>query len=361
MVTLSAERLKRICVAIFKGAGCSDYEAERTADLLVLANLRGHDSHGVGLLPGYIRGIQRGSTKLGAEIEIVKETPIMALINGNLGLGQVVATRAMEIAIEKAKKNGVGIVSIYNCKHIARLADYAAMALEHDMIGFVTANVGPAGPGRPRGERGTVAPFGGAKGVLGTNPLCYAIPAGEEEPIIFDMATSVWPIGKVRVANARGEKVPEGILLDSQGRPTTDTKEYQGPPRGAILPFGGIVAHKGYGLCLVVDILSGALSGSGCALRARTNGVFMMALDIAQFRPIEEFKAEVDSAIRECKATPVIPGFVGPHGEKEVLVPGDPERRLEEKNRRGGIFVEDTTWNLIVETAGSVGVDIEKL
>ena len=361
MVTVSADRLKKISVALFKGTGCSDCEAERTSELLVLANLRGHDSHGVGLIPGYIEGIKSGSTKLGAKIEVVKETPVTALINGNFGLGQVVATRAMDIAIEKAKKSGVGIVSVYNCKHIARLADYAAMALEHDMIGFVTANVGPAGPGRPRGDQNVVPPYGGAKGVFGTNPLCYAIPAGKEPPIIFDMATSIWPTGKVRVANARGEKVPEGILLDGQGRPTTDTKAYYGPPRGVILPFGGIVAYKGYGLCLVVDLLSGALSGSGCALQAHTNGVFMMTLDINCFRPVEEFKAEVDEAIRECRATPAAQGFVGPHGERDVLVPGDPERIAEEKNRREGIFVEDTTWNLIIKASRDVGVDIEKV
>jgi len=361
MVTVSAEQLKRISIAIFKGAGCSDYEAERVSELLVLANLRGHDSHGVGLIPGYVNDIRSGSTKLGAKIEVVKETPVTALINGNFGLGQVVATRAMEIAIEKAKKNGVGIASIYNCKHIARLTDYAAMALEHGMIGFVTANVGPAGPGRPQGDQNVVPPYGGARGVFGTNPLCYAIPAGEEPPIIFDMATSIWPTGKVRVANARDEKVPEGILLDGQGRPTTDTKAYYGPPRGVILPFGGIAAHKGYGLCLVVDLLSGALSGYGCALRSHTNGVFMMALDVACFRPVEEFKADVDEVIQECRATPPAQGFVGPHGEREVLVPGDPERRAEERNRREGIYVEDTTWNLVTKAAKDVGVDIEKV
>jgi len=361
MVTVSADRLKRIAIAIFKGAGCSDYEAERTSELLVLANLRGHDSHGVGLIPGYVDGIKRGTTKLGVKIEVVKETPVTALINGNNSLGQIAATRAMEIAIEKAEKNGVGMVSIYNCNHIARLADYAAMALEHDMIGFVTANVGPAGPGRPRGEQNVVPPYGGAKGVFGTNPLCYAIPAGEEPPIIFDMATSIWPTGKVRVANARGEKVPEGILLDAQGRSTTDTKAYYGPPRGGILPFGGIVAHKGYGLCLVVDLLSGALSGSGCALKSHTNGVFMMALDVACFRSVEDFKADVDEVIRVCKTTPPAQGFVGPHGEGEVLVPGDPERRAEKKNRREGVFVEDTTWELIAKAAREVGVDIERV
>lgn len=352
MVRLSHDRLKQICVAIFRGAGCSDYEAERVSELLVFANLRGHDSHGVGLLPGYINGIKRGSIKTGTEIEIVKETPNTVLINGNLGIGQVIATKAMEITIEKAEKHGVGIASVYNCNHIGRMTDYAAMALEHDMIGFVTVNVGP---------NVSVAPYGGAKGALGTNPLCYAIPTGEEESILLDMATSVCAAGKIRVANARGKEVPEGWLLDSQGHPTTDTTAYYGPPRGAILPFGGYVAYKGYGLCLVVDILSGALSGSGCGTNSHTNGVFMMAIKIADFRPVKEFKVDVDRVIQECKSTPIRPGFVGVHGEKEVLIPGDNSRRNEEKNRREGIFVEDKTWDLIMAAAKDFKVDIEKI
>jgi len=352
MVVVSANRLKRICRAIFKGAGCSDYEAERVSDLLVLANLRGHDSHGAGVyIPVYVSRIKSGRIKPGAKIEVVKETPVMCLLNCNSGLGQVNATRGMEIAIEKAKKNGVGVVSIYNCNHIGRMADYAAMALEHNMIGFIVGNVGGS----------SVAPHGGAKGVFGTNPLCFAIPAGDEEPIIVDFATSVFAGGKLSVAMARGEKIPEGILFDHEGRPTTDPAAYWVQPRGPLLPFGGIVGYKGYGLCLVVDILGGALSSSGCTSLANTNGVFMMALDIARFRPIEEFKADVDRVIRECKATPAAPGYVGLHGEKEVLVPGEPERISEERNRRDGIYIDETTWNRVVETAKEVGVDVEKI
>ena len=352
MVKISAEKLEKISVAIFKGAGCSDDEAERVSELLVLANLRGHDSHGVVRIPSYIGQILVGQMKPGAEIEVVKENNVMAVLNGNLGIGQIMATRGMEIAIEKAKKTGVGIVSIYNCNHIGRMADYAIMALKHDMIGFVTANVGPTT---------MVAPYGGAKGALGTNPLCYAIPTGNDEPIILDIATSVCAAGKVRVAHARGEQVPKGWLIDNKGHSTTDPSVIYDSPPGSILPFGGEVAYKGYGLCLIVDILSGALSSSGCGSKAHTNGVFLMALNISNFRPIREFENSVRKLVSECKSTPFAPGFVGIHGETEVLIPGDIERMKEEKNRKTGIFVEETTWNRILKAAKDVSVDLDKL
>lgn len=352
MVIVSSDRLQRIAFAVFKAAGCSEYEAQRVSELLVLGNLRGHDSHGAGVyIPVYTQRIKQGSIIPGAKAEIVTETPTMALVNGNKGLGQVNATRGMEIAIEKAKNSGIGVVSIYNCNHIGRMADYTEMALEHDMVGYITANVGGS----------SVAPHGGAKGVFGTNPLSYAIPAGEEEPIIVDFATSVFAGGKLSVAMARNESIHEGILIDHEGRPTTDPSNYWEKPRGSLLPFGGLVGYKGYGLCLVADILGGALSGSGCASKARSNGVFMMVIDIAKFRPVEDFKADVDQVIRECRNTPVSPDYVGLHGEREVLVPGDPERKTEERLRREGIYLSDSTWDRIVETTKELGVDLQNI
>lgn len=352
MVVIPSDRLMKISVATFKAVGCSEYESNRVSELLVLANLRGHDSHGVGIyIPGYIQRIKKGDIKPGAKVDIVKENPTMALLNGNNGLGQVIATRGMEIAIEKAKNFGIGAVSIFNCNHIGRLADYASMALEHDMIGFIVGNVGGK----------AVAPHGGRKGVFGTNPLCYAIPAGKEEPIIIDFATSVFAGGKIIKAIARNESVPEGVLIDHEGKPTTDPSKYLRDPRGAMLTFGSLVGYKGYGLCLMVDILGGALSGQGCASKARGNGVFIMAIDIAKFRPIEDFKTDVDRVILECKSTPVLPDYVGLHGEREVLVPGEPERRAEEKNRREGIYFPESTWNDIVKTTKEVGLDIQKI
>jgi uncharacterized oxidoreductase len=257
----------------------------------------------------------------------------------------------MEIAIGKAKEHGIGAASIYNCNHIGRMADYACMALEHDMIGFVVGNVGGS----------SVVPHGGAKGVFGTNPMCYAIPAGEEEPLVVDFATSVFAGGKCSVAIAKGEQMPEGVLIDHEGRPTTDPYAYWAPPgepRGNLLPFGGVVGYKGYGLCMVVDILGGALSGSGCVSGASSNGVFLMALDVSRFRPREEFKADVDKVIRECKAVPAAPGYVGLNGETTVLVPGEPERLAEKVNLERGIEIPEAQWKSILETAKELGVKI---
>lgn len=361
MPTLTADRLLRICVAIFKAAGCSDYEAERTSDLLVKANLRGHDSHGVLRVPGYVRSIQKERTKLGVELEIVNETPATALIDGNSGLGQVIASKAMEVAINKAKENGVSVVSVYNCQHIGRMADYAEMALEHDMIGIVMANTGPLG---------TV--YGGMGSKIGTNPICYAIPTNEEAPIIFDFATTVAPIGKVMVKRARGEDLPPDWALDKEGKPTTKTDDIFAPMGGLIgslLPFGGSVAYKGYGLCLVVDIFGGLLSGAGTGTAraddyvrfAGGNGVFMQVINISNFQDVQTFKSNVDKVIRNVKACTPAPGEYMNMEPGEILVPGDPERRREEKYLREGVFVEDATWGRIVATAKNVGVDIEKI
>jgi uncharacterized oxidoreductase len=228
------------------------------------------------------------------------------------------------------------------------------MALEHDMIGFIAANVGGS----------SVAPHGGAKGVFGTNPFCYAIPAGQEDPIIIDFATSVFAGGKALIYIAKEEQLPEGVLLDHLGYPTTDPSAYwapKGEPRGPLLPFGGIVGYKGYGLCMVADILGGALSGSGCASRAGTNGVFMMAVDISKFRLVEEFKADVDQVITECRNIPARPGYVGLNGETTVLIPGEPERMAEEKNKREGIEIPDPQWQRILEVAHEFGVEVETI
>ncbi|MBQ04642.1 dehydrogenase [Candidatus Bathyarchaeota archaeon] len=350
MVRLSAERLNRISFASFKAAGCTDTEAERISELLVLANLRGHDSHGAGVyIPVYIQRIHSGMIVPGAVPEIVNETPAMALLNGNNGPGQTNATRGMKIAIEKAKNIGVGVVSIFNCNHIGRMSDYAEMAVEQDMVGYLTANVGGS----------SVAPYGGAKGVFGTNPLCYAIPGGEEETVIVDFATSFFAGGKLSVGMARGTQLPEGALIDHNGNPSTDPSVYWTKPKGYLLPFGGMVGYKGYGLCMIADLLGGALSGNGCASEAFTNGVLMMALDVSKFRSVDDFKADVDKVVRTCKNIPPQKGYVGLNGETEVLVPGDPERIAEEKHRKEGIYISDITWAKMVEASSGVGVDID--
>jgi uncharacterized oxidoreductase len=214
------------------------------------------------------------------------------------------------------------------------------MALEHDMIGITMCNAGPV-----------VAPFGGGKRTLGTDPMAFAIPAGKEKPYILDMATSVCAEGKLRVRLARGERTPNGYLIDKDGNSTSEPQAfYDG---GAILPLGSpTVGHKGYGLGLLVEILGGILSGTGVPWGSQFgggNGTFMMAIDIGAFAPVDEFKAQMDEMIRGIKAAPLAPGA------KEILVPGEPEFRTREERLRNGVYVEDRTIEQIMETAQKVG------
>jgi uncharacterized oxidoreductase len=343
MPVLKAEQLHRIGMAIFQGAGASMDEAKQVMDLLIESNLVGHDSHGVIRIPTYIDLILKGKTKLGAKIEIIKETPTTALVNGNWGLGQIIARQTMNLAIEKARRNNVGIVSTYNCNHIGRMADYALMAAEQDMIGYCCVNAGPQ-----------VVPYGGRERMFNQSPLGWAIPAGQEPPFVLDISTSVSAGGKIAVARARGQKLPPGYIVDKDGNPSIDPEDYY--RGGAGLPMGGPVGYKGFGLAMVVDITSGLLSSRGAAYLGaeRGQGVFQMAINIGAFRPIDEFKKEMDDLLRTVKNSKPAPGF------KEILLPGEPERRTKEERRVKGIDVPQRTWDELVETAKKVKVDLNR-
>ncbi|HIE29369.1 TPA: Ldh family oxidoreductase [Candidatus Poribacteria bacterium] len=354
MPIFSADYLKRAGIAIFKGAGAPDDEAEIVMRLLVKANLVGHDSHGVIRIPQYIHLIQHGDLHPGIAIEIVKETPSTAVINGNWGFGQVIASKAMEIAIQKAKTHSVSTVGAHHSNHVGRMADYAIMAAEENMIGMVMVN--------NHGAAQHVAPYGGKERRLSTNPICFAVPTGRKEtsasqttaePLVVDITTSVVAEGKVRVARNRGQSIPEGWIIDTDGKPSTNPADLYADPPGAILPFGGIVAHKGFGLSLMVDILTGTISNAGFS-RANPprigNAVFLTVINISSFMPIEEYLEQVDAFIEYVKSSKPMPGF------DEVLVPGEPETRMEKKRLAEGIFVEDETWKQINDAAKSVGV-----
>jgi LDH2 family malate/lactate/ureidoglycolate dehydrogenase len=333
MPVYTAEQLRTVGALIFKALGAPEEDAELVSDLLVEANLTGFDSHGMIRLPIYARGIKMGAVKPGAEIRVVEETPSTAVIDGGWNFGQVVARYAMNICIEKARNGIVGLVTVHNCQHVGRLNAYAEMALEHDMIGIMSVN-----------SASYVAPFGGMSRQLGTNPLCFAIPAGEEPPMVLDMATSVWARGKIMVYLARGEELPEGVFMDAEGNPTTDPSWYA---RGGVLRnLGGIAGYKGYGLSLLVEVLTGALTGAGCSgseeYRSRPfyggNGVFMMAIDVGRLIDLGGFKRRVDELFSRVKNSPLAPG------SEEILIPGDPERRMRERRLREGIYIEDKTW-----------------
>ncbi len=345
MPIFSAEQLRSVGTKVFLAAGASLEDAEWVSRLLVKANLVGHDSHGVIRIVQYVKAIQKGDINPDAETEVAKETRASALVNGNWGFGQIVAKKAMEIAIRKARENTCSTVCAYNCYHIGRLADYSSMAVEDGMVGVVMAN-------SPR----SVAPYGGLDRLLSTGPLSYAFPTGGEVPFVLDIATSVVAEGKVRVALHKGSRLPEGCIIDKDGNPSTNPADlYEG---GAMLPLGGDqFGYKGFGIGLVVEVMSGVLSPSGFSYlpSKRGNGLFFQVVDIGSFMPVEEFKRQVDALVQKIKSSKLRPGFT------EILMPGEPEYRTEKERLKSGISVPDKTWEEIKTTASALGLDVSSL
>jgi len=334
MPVFTNDYLERVAFHIYLAEGASEEEARIVASHQIKANLVGHDSHGVIHIPEYVERIHLGHIVPGALFEVVAESSTTARINGHWGFGFVVTERAMGMAIEKARVNNVSALTVFYQGHIGRLGDYATMAAEAGMIGLITADSG-AGPK-------AVAPFGGRERRLGTNPICIALPSDLEGPVLLDMATSAVAGGKIRLAQNRGESIPDSWVIDKDGNPTTDPDDYyQG---GSILPVGADQGHKGYGLSFVVETLSGILTGIGFGIdpQARHNdGCFISVFNVEAFRPLGEFKREVKEFAEFVKDTPPAKGF------SEVLYPGEIEWRTEKRRRVEGIYIEDETWEKI--------------
>ena len=346
MPNVSAERLIEIANALLQAAGASAEEAATIARYNIGANLVGHDSHGIILIPTYIDRIKAGNIVPGAPWTIMQETPTSTVIDGNWGFGYVVTDRAMRYTIDKAKNQQVAAATVYRQSHIGRLASYPLMAAREGMIAMITADSGRSAK--------AVAPFGGAKARLGTNPICFAIPSNLEGPLFFDMATSAAAAGKINVATARGEHVPAGWLIDAEGKPSTDPKVLRSG--GALLPLGGTEGYKGTGLAAIVEILSGLLTGLGFGIDPagrHNDGCFMAVFKVEAFRPLAQFKQEVAEFARYLKDTPPAEGSAG------VLYPGEIEHLREQERRRDGIDVEDATWNKLRALAGEYGVASE--
>jgi len=344
MPILQHEPLESLTRDIFQAIRVPPTGAAWMAQLLVRANLRGHDSHGVIRIPQYIASWRTGEANPTADPQIVQQGPATALVDGRLGFGQIVARRGMEVALEKAAGMGVSAVGIFNCNHIGRLADYTEMALERSMLAILTVNAGGAGQ--------RMAPWGGRAPRLSTNPIAFACPTGNAAPISFDIATTMAAEGKVRVKRNRKERLPLGWVLDAEGQPTTDPNALYGNPPGTILPAGG---HKGYCLALMIEVLSGIVAHGGYSTEHPgpiLNGVFMFVVDIARFVPAATFRAQVDDLVRYLKTCPTAPGV------DRILTPGEPEMLTEAERRRSGIFVEDETWGQIEAVARELGVPI---
>ncbi len=328
---------RRLLIAL----GSSEENADAVADHLVDANLAGHDSHGVLRLLQYSQHVAEGRIAPAAQPRVLRETDTTLLLDGNLAWGQVVAGRAIEAAVERARRHAVSAVAVRNCYHVGRVGVYPRMAARQGFVAQVLCN--GHGVGR-------VAPWGAAEARLATNPIAIAVPT-RGEPVLVDITTSVVAEGKVRVARLAGKQVPEGWILDGEGRPTTNPEDlYAG---GTILPFGGREGHKGYGLSVVVDLLGGLLSGAGAGFLTETigNGLFIQVTDPAAFAERDEFLDRVDEFIAYLKSARTKPGV------EEILLPGEPEIRTEARRRNEGIEIDTGTIEKLDALARERGVE----
>jgi len=337
--TVWAEPLTQFCQRVFEKLGVPSTDAFTTSEVLLLADLRGIESHGVARLRRYYAGLKNGVMVPRPDVRIVHETPITARIDGGAALGQVAGKRGMSLAIQKAKKNGVGFVVVGNSNHYGIAAYYSMMALQHDLIGLSLTN-----------SDCYVVPTFGRDVLLGTNPISVTVPALKERPFVLDMSTAVATLGKLEVYSRMGKKIPLGWATDHTGHSCDDPvqviKNIRAKAGGGILPLGGegedFGGHKGYGLDVLVDILCGVLSGSGYLnlLYPKTAegkplpslvGHFFGAMRIDYFRPAEEFRKDMDDLIRRLKNSRKA------EGQDRIYVHGEKEFELEEKYRRDGI------------------------
>jgi len=343
---LTFDREKTIIRTLLQKLGASGEEANATAEVLAEGDLRGFASHGLLRLPYILRALKRGTITAKAEVKVVRETPATALIDGGHGLGHYVATRAMRLAIEKAKRQGVAAVGVYNSNHFGIAGYYAELAMREGLIGIVTTTTDAL-----------VHPWGGVEPLLGTNALAIGLPT--EPPVLLDMAMSVAARGKLVKAMKEGKPIPENWAIDSEGKPTTDPAKAL---KGALSPFGG---PKGYALAFVLELLAGPLVHAAAGKEVKgtlepvegfcTKGDFMIAIDPKAFIAQEEFRARADEFIEQVKSSRKVPGV------EEIMAPGEPEQKARERRLREGIPIADEVWTELEQIAKELGVDLKSL
>ena len=348
MPKVEHDKLFDFCKQLLSAGGMPLEDANLVARLLVKAELRGYAGHGVTRVAQYLQFIENKTYDLSAAPEVEREGKVTAVVDGKHYIGQVAANLAMEIAIKKAKEHGAGIVCLRRAGHTGRLADYMEMATEQGLIGMGAVSVGSA----------TTTLYGGMKPIAGTNPMAFGIPARDGKPIILDFATASMSMGEIQKRVAKKEPIPQGVLLDGHGEPTTDFKSFRGPPRGVFLPFGG---YKGSGVALITETLGGLLSGNGLGKHwwnnggHGVNGVFLQAFAIEEFQPLESFYDKVDEFIAFIKSSQPAPGF------SEILLPGEAGRRREALQTKTGVEIDGDTWSELTELAAELGItDVPK-
>jgi uncharacterized oxidoreductase len=338
------ETLTAFLARILEAAGSPRADAGAVADHLARSDLAGHPSHGTVRIPQYVQMVREGTIVPGGPFRVARETATMAVTTGGWNFGQVNCARALDLAMGKAREAGLAVVTLRESAHVGRLGAYAERAAAEGMLSLIAVNNHGANP--------VMAPHGGAAGRLSPEALAIGVPRPGSPPLVQDMALTVIPEGKVRVARAEGRSVPPECLLDNQGRPSIDPNDFYGPPRGALLPLGGPVGYKGFGLAVMVDILSGALSGAGCTIAGRTrtaNAAFILTIRSDALADASFVRSEVEALSQWIKSCPLRPGA------SEILLPGEAEARRSSAGA-SGIEVGAGTWAALLETARELGV-----
>jgi len=331
---------------VLEKVGLSNENAKVVAESLVVANLRGVDSHGVTRLPIYVKRLQTGAVTPNPQLTVEQESDATLLINGDAGMGQIVGGEAIKLGAEKARKNGAVYIGVKNSTHFGTGAFFIEQAINEGMIAYAMSNA-PS----------TMAPWGGVIPYLGTNPYAFGVPAGKYPSIIFDMATSVVARGKIISAEKRGDSIPEGWAIDKNGVPTTNAKDAL---EGCVLPFAG---PKGYAISLMIDIMSGVLTGAGFGPhinniygdfdKPQNVGHFFQLIDINRLMPIDQFKARIDQMIEEIKSAPKAQGV------SEIFLPGEIEFNTVKERSENGIKLGADVYESIKQTGQEFGIDIQ--
>ena len=351
---IKAPDIQAQAASIFIAAGSTPQEANTVASNLVMANLSGHDSHGVGMLPRYIDAILEGGLKPNTAVKVTLDGGALMALDGQQGFGQVVGEQTMTLGIERAKSLGSCILALGRAHHLGRIGHFAEMAVAQGLVSIHFVNVL---------SRPVVAPWGGGDGRFGTNPCCIGVPIKGQPPFLLDFATSRVAQGKMRVAHNEGRQIEPGYLIDPQGRPTTDPgvvvvpqKSGEGPGLfGALLPFG---EHKGSGLAVACELLGGALTGGGTwhrpasTTRSVFNGMLSILIDSAKLGTQNAFEQEAMAFVEWVRQSPDAADGEG------MQLAGDPERAARKVRERDGFVLDDTTWQEIVAAGRKVGVSL---
>ena len=345
MHLIPVERLRAAMRLVVEGFGSDAAEVEAVSSNLIEANLTGHDSHGIGMLPRYAEAFSEGGLTPNAHVRTVLDAGALLRLDGGAGFGQVIGREAMALGIERARQHGSCILALGNSHHLGRIGAWAEQAVQAGLVSLHFVNVV---------SRSVVAPYGGSDARYGTNPFTAGIPLPGRPPMILDFATSVIAQGKTRVAHNKGEQLPPDHLIDDQGWPTTNPRYSVIDPLGAILAFG---AHKGYGLAVACELLGGALAagmaqhGADARKRRVLNGMLTVLIDPAALGGDGSFEREATAFVDWVLASPPREGF------EQVRLAGDPERESMARRTVDGVPVDGTTWQQILDAATRLGVD----